>query len=81
MFRHSLHITESEDTTDKQYEIAFPAIARYFHTHFGSGVKSMQLVLDKGIIDRPMPGDAHIIENPKASFVYWFETGSHVSNV
>ncbi|KAM5382838.1 hypothetical protein ACJZ2D_002229 [Fusarium nematophilum] len=78
VFRHSLHITDTEETTDKQYEIAYPAIARYFHTHFGSGVKNMQLIMDKGVIDRPLPGDCHCIENSKASLVYWFETGSHL---
>jgi hypothetical protein len=80
VFRHSLHITDAEDTADKQYEIAYPAIARYFHTHFGSGVKNMQLIMDKGVTDRPLPGDCHCIENSKASLVYWFETGSHVSS-
>lgn len=78
VFRHTLHISDAEDTTDKQYEIAYPAIARYFHTHFGSGVRNMQLIMDKGIVDRPLPGDCHCIENSKASLVYWFETGSHV---
>lgn len=63
---------------DKQYEIAYPAIARYFHTHFGSGVKSMQLIMDKGLTDRPLPGDFHCIENQRASLVYWFESGSHL---
>lgn len=79
VFRHSVHISDAEDTMDKQYEIAYPAIARYFHTHFGSGVKSMQLIMDKGVTDRPLPGDCQFIENSKASLVYWFETGSHVS--
>lgn len=78
VFRHSLHITDVDDTTDKQYEIPYPAIARYFHTHFGGGVKNIQLIMDKGTTDRPLPGDCHCIENSKASLVYWFETGSHV---
>lgn len=81
VFRHSLHIIDNEETTEKQYEIAFPAIARYFHTHFTSGVKSMQLIMDKGVSDRPLHGDSHCIENPKASLVYWFETGSHVCSL
>lgn len=38
----------------------------------------MQLIMDKGTTDRPLPGDCHCIENSKASLVYWFETGSHV---
>jgi hypothetical protein len=79
VFRHSVHITEGDDQTDKQYEITFPSLARYFHTHFESGVQTIQLFLDKGISDRPLPGDCHSIENKKASLVYWFDTGSHVS--
>jgi hypothetical protein len=78
VFRHSLHITENEESTDKQYEIAFPAIARYLHTHFSSGVKSMQLILGKGTIDRPLHGDCYSLENSKSSLVYWFDSGSHL---
>lgn len=80
VFRHTLHISDADETTDKQYEITFPAIARYFHTNFASGVKNMQLVMNKGTTDRPLPGDCHFIENTQASLVYWFETGSHVSH-
>jgi hypothetical protein len=78
VLRHSVLINDNEESTDKQYEIAFPAIARYFHTHFSSGIRSMQLIMDKGLTDRPLPGDGHCIENQKASLVYWFEAGSHV---
>ncbi|EQK98185.1 Topoisomerase II-associated protein PAT1 [Ophiocordyceps sinensis CO18] len=78
VFRHSLHFGDGEDTTNKQYEIAYPAIARYFHTHYASGVKSMQLILDRGMTDRPLAADSHCMENARASFVYWFETGSHL---
>lgn len=79
VFRHSLHANaEGEDTGPRQYDIGSPAIARYFHTHFGSGVKSMQLILGLGTVDRPIAGDGYSIENPKASLIYWFETGSHL---
>lgn len=77
MFRHSIHIADDEET-DKQYEIPYPVLARYFRTHFESGVRNMQLVLDKGTVDRPLPGECHSLENSKASFVYWFESGSHL---
>ena len=77
VFRQS--IRNEGDDAEKQYEILFPALARYFHTHFESGIKSMQLVLDKGTADRGLHGDYHAIENGKASLVYWFEGGSHVS--
>ncbi|GFP57188.1 adhesion defective protein 1 [Trichoderma asperellum] len=78
VFRHSLHVSENEDAADKQYEIAYPVIARYFHTYFSSGVKSIQLILDGGSIDKALPGDCYCIENQRASFVYWFESGSHL---
>ncbi|GKT86539.1 topoisomerase ii-associated protein pat1 [Colletotrichum tofieldiae] len=78
VFRHSVHITDVEDQADKQYEITYPALPRYFHTHFDSGVKNMQLIMEKGTTDRPLPGDGHWIENTKSSLVYWFESGSHL---
>jgi hypothetical protein len=78
--KHTILFKEGDDSAQaKHYEIAYPAIARYFHTHFDSGVKTMQLVLDKGTIDKPMPNDCHILWNDKASLVYWFEDGAHVS--
>jgi hypothetical protein len=80
LFRHSLHGADSEEGgIEKIYEIPFPAIARYFHTHFDSGVRSMQLVVERVQGDRPMPGNCHALEIPKASFVYWYDGGAHVS--
>ncbi|KAH7311717.1 LIM-domain binding protein-domain-containing protein [Stachybotrys elegans] len=80
VFRHTLYVSDAKDNTGntKQYEIAYPAIARYLHTHFSSGVKSMQLVLDKGLIDKALPGEYHLIEYSRATMLYWYETGSHV---
>ena len=80
IFRHTILIKEAENQLEKQYELACPALPRYFHTHVESGVKSMQLVLEKGTIDRPLPNDCHFVEYGKASWTYWFENGSHVSH-
>ncbi len=66
-------------STGKQYDIPFAALPRYFHTYYDSGVRSMQLILDKGSLDRPLSNDSHYIENSKASLVCWFDAGSHVS--
>lgn len=66
-----------EQGTSKQYEITQPALARYFHTHFTSGIRNMQLTFEKGTIDRPLPNNCHFIENPKASLIYWYDN-SHV---
>lgn len=80
VFKHAILIKDNEDQAQqKHYEIAYPAIARYFHTHFDSGVKTMQFIMDKGTTDRTMPNDCHMVWNDKASLVYWFEDGSHVS--
>lgn len=79
VFRHSVHITDVESQTDKQYEITYPALARYFHTHFDSGVKTMQLIMEKGPTDRNLPPNGQWIENTRSSWIYWFEGGSHVS--
>ncbi|KAL2753759.1 hypothetical protein ACRALDRAFT_2029519 [Sodiomyces alcalophilus JCM 7366] len=78
VFRHSVHITDVEDQTDKQYEITYPALARYFHTHFDSGVKNMQLIMEKGTTDRTLPPNGQWIENTRSSWIYWFEGGSHL---
>ncbi|KAI5855537.1 LIM-domain binding protein-domain-containing protein [Durotheca rogersii] len=67
----------NEEHADKQYEITQPALARYFHTHFESGIRRINLTFEKGITDRPLPNGCHFIENQKASLTYWFDN-SHV---
>jgi len=63
---------------EKQHEIPYTALARYLRTYFDSGVKNIQLIMDKGMSDKPLGGDCHFIENTNASMVYWYDT-SHVS--
>lgn len=70
----------NEDHTDKQYEITHPALARYFHTHFESGIRRINLTFERGIIDKPLLNGCHFIENQKASMTYWFDN-SHVSHM
>ena len=76
VFRHSVWIVD--ETSNKQYEITFPALARYFHTHFESGIKNIQMIMEKGS-EKELPNNGHYIESQKSSFVYWFDNGSHVS--
>jgi hypothetical protein len=75
VLRHSVWMVE--DSSNKQYEIAFPALARYFHTHFESGIKNMQMIMEKGH-EKELPNNGHYIESQKSSFVYWFDNGSQV---
>jgi hypothetical protein len=75
VLRHSVWV--AGENTGKQYEITFPALARYFHTHFESGVTSMQMIMEKGS-EKELPNNGHYIESQKSSFVYWFDNGSQV---
>jgi hypothetical protein len=76
VLRHSVWIVD--ENSNKQYEITFPALARYFHTHFESGIKNMQMIMEKGS-EKELPNNGHYIESQKSSFVYWFDNGSQVS--
>ncbi|EHK98188.1 hypothetical protein M7I_5952 [Glarea lozoyensis 74030] len=75
VMRHSLWMLD--ENSNKQYEIPFSALPRYFHTHFESGVKSMQLITEKGT-ERALPNSGHYIESQKSTFVYWFDNGSQL---
>ncbi|KAI0466076.1 hypothetical protein F4859DRAFT_336890 [Xylaria cf. heliscus] len=82
IFRLSLPVTGSDSSNDehgpdKQYEIVQPALARYFHTHFQSGIHQIQLTFERGTSDRQLTNGCHFLENPRASMIYWFEN-SHV---
>lgn len=76
VLRHSVWIVDEH--SNKQYEITFPALARYFHTHFESGIKNMQMIMERGS-EKELPNNGHYIESQKSSFVYWFDNGSQVS--
>ena len=77
-FRHTLWIAEdASNPNNKQYDITFPALARYFHTHFDSGIQTMQLIIT-GATERVIQNGTHTVDCDKASFVYWFDNGSQV---
>lgn len=78
VFRHTLLIKEGDVKEERLYELQCAVLDRYFIKHFTNGVKSMQLVLERGLIDRPLPNEFHFIECQKANLVYWFESGSHL---
>ncbi len=78
VFRYTLPNTDENEQSEKSYDITFHALPRFFHTQFDSGVKNIQLVIDKTTDLQPNNG-RHVIETSKASMVYWFEGGSHVS--
>lgn len=72
VLRHCVKV----DDTSKQYDITFPALPRYFNTHFQSGMTSMQMLVQSGEESR-LPNGASCIQSKNTSFVYWFgEPGS-----
>lgn len=75
VFRHSVWIVD--ETSNKQYEIPYPALARYFYTHFESGVRNIQMIIERAN-EKDLPNNGHYVESIKASFVYWFENNSQV---
>ncbi len=62
----------------KQFEIATPALARYYLTQFTSGIRQIQMLIE-GARERDSPNGGHIVECPRASFIYWFTNDSQVS--
>lgn len=63
---------------NKEFEITFPALARYFHTHFESGIHTIQLITEKGT-EKDLPNGGYFVECAKSSFVYWFDNSAQVS--
>lgn len=55
----------------KQFEIATPALARYYLTQFSSGITSIQMLVE-GARERESSHGGHYVEAPKCSFIYWF---------
>lgn len=62
----------------KQFEIATPALARYYMTQFTSGIRNIQMVVE-GARERESTNGGHIVESPKTSFIYWFNNDCQVS--
>lgn len=62
--------------SEKQYEMVYPALARYFYSHFESGIKNWQLITEGGS-EKELP-TGHYVQCQKSSFVYWFHNGLQV---
>lgn len=75
VFRHVLWMVD--EAKNKQFEISYPAIARYFNTHFDSGVTNMQLIV-QAAVEKDLPNQTTHISSEKSSFIYWFENRSQL---
>jgi LIM-domain binding protein len=67
----------SDEGGGKQYQITYPALARYFNAHFKSGMSNMQMTIGQAK-EKELPHNCHYVESQKSSFIYWFENGSQV---
>jgi hypothetical protein len=67
----------NNSTGSKQFEIATPALARYYLTQFTSGISQVQMMVE-GAREREAPNGGHYVEAPKCSFIYWFKNECQV---
>ncbi|KAL8636790.1 MAG: hypothetical protein Q9228_005854 [Teloschistes exilis] len=69
------HLYSSSDQATKTFEISpTPTLARYYWTHFNSGVQNIQMILGKAR-ELDLPNGGHAIASDKTSFVYWLADG------
>lgn len=77
-FRYGLMDTSSPEATDKTYEIAASALARYFQLHFRGGVTRIQLAFGSRMIDKSLPDGSHYLENGDSCITYSFGDNTRV---
>lgn len=68
--------SQTEEST-KSYEIPTSALARYYCSHFNSGVQSIQMYMENAN-QRDLSNGYHIVESDRCSFTYWFTNGHQV---
>ncbi len=67
----------STDQSTKQYEISTSALARYYWTHFTSGVQNIRMVLEDAT-EKDLPYGEHVVVESKSCFIYSFANGHQV---
>jgi hypothetical protein len=75
VLHHSVWV--SDEGCGKPYQITYPALARYFNTHFESGVSNIQMIIGQ-VKEKELPHNCCYVESQKSSFIYRFENGSQV---
>ncbi len=75
-----IQLLRPADQETKQYEISTPALPRYYHTHFESGVRKIQMSLENAR-EKEVSPNCHYVESHRASFMHWFNDGSLVGGV
>lgn len=74
VIRQQLYYSSDQSTT-KQYEISpTPTLARYYWTHFKSGVQNIQMIVER-FRELDLPNGGHSVTSEKTSFIYWLTNG------
>lgn len=63
---------------DKSYQLQFPSLARFFHAHFGSGIKQILLQSHQHIQSRTASGGMYV-NSDNASLTYVFHNDIRVT--
>lgn len=64
----------STDNERKSYQVSNPVLARYYHTHFSSGIQNVQMIIEKAN-ETDLPAGGHMVESSKSTFIYWLDNG------
>lgn len=73
MIRQQLYY--SADQSTKQFEISpTPTLARFYWTHFNSGVQNIQMIVER-FREVDLPNGGHSVTSEKTSFIYWLANG------
>ena len=78
VLRQQLSDSEKPDN-HKTWEVPTSALARYYWTHFSSGVQNLQMIMENAR-SKELPNGHHCVECTKSSFIYWFADDCHVNS-
>ena len=70
-------VWNAKDESTKIFELATPAIPRFYETQYKNRVQNIQMFMENPL-NKDLPNGGHYVESKKASFVYWYTNNHHV---
>lgn len=70
---------DSMTKEQKVYEVPNPVLPRYYHTLFQGGIRRVQLIPENPR-EVVMSQGVHVIDCTRATMIYWYANGTHVSH-
>jgi hypothetical protein len=74
------HVLDNTNSSTKQFTISASSLARYYWTHFDSGVQNIQLQLE-GVREIPASNNGHWVMCTRARYIFWFGNNTQVRNI